>query len=52
MNGIIINSGKTTIRGKKIVASCRQCGHEKMYTMSYGFEGLNLPLFCEKKDSG
>ena len=48
VNGIIINSGKTTIRGKRVVARCRQCGDEKIYTLTYGFDGIELPYFCQK----
>jgi DNA replicative helicase MCM subunit Mcm2 (Cdc46/Mcm family) len=48
VSGIIINSGKTMLRGKKMKAICIGCGHELSIELSSGIEGANLPFFCTK----
>jgi DNA replication licensing factor MCM5 len=49
VNGIIINSGKTLLRGKHVVARCKGCNHEKTYVLTSGFEGIQLPFFCQRQ---
>lgn len=47
VNGIIINAGKTILKGKKVIAKCKGCEHEKIFLVDKGFHGVNLPFFCE-----
>jgi DNA replication licensing factor MCM5 len=48
VSAIVINSGKTTLRGKKIIAKCKGCGHTREYILTCGYEGVSLPFICGK----
>ena len=53
VSGIIINSGKTMLRGKSVTLQCRGCEHKITRILSTGVEGVQLPFFCERrKDQG
>lgn len=47
VNGIIINAGKTLLKGTKIKIRCRTCGHEQLKVISKGLNELKMPYFCE-----
>lgn len=50
VSAIVINSGKTTLRGKKIIAKCRGCNHEKVFLLTSGFDGVTLPFLCQRSN--
>lgn len=52
VTGIIINSGKTTLRGRRVKAVCKDCKNSKFIELTTGFEGVQLPRFCEKSQPG
>lgn len=47
VNGIIINAGKTLLKGTKVKIRCRTCGHEQLKVISKGLNQLKMPYFCE-----
>lgn len=49
VNGIIINAGKTLLKGTKITIKCRSCGHQKLSLVPKGLNELKMPYFCEGK---
>lgn len=46
IGGIIINSGKSLLRGRKIEIRCRTCGNEQTMFIEKGMMGVNLPYYC------
>jgi DNA replication licensing factor MCM5 len=48
VSAIIINSGKTTLRGKRVIAKCKGCSHLKEYFLTTGYEGVSLPFICAR----
>ena len=52
VTGIIINSGKTSLRGRRVKAVCKDCQNTKFFELTTGFEGINLPQFCERNHQG
>ena len=50
VNGIIINAGKTLLRGRKVKLRCRSCGHEMTVIVEKGLSGINVPFFCQRND--
>lgn len=47
VNGIIINAGKTLLKGTKVKIKCKTCGHEQIKAISKGLNQLKMPYFCE-----
>ena len=48
VNGIIINAGKTLLRGRSVKLRCRACGHEMTIFVEKGLSGINIPFFCQR----
>jgi DNA replication licensing factor MCM5 len=48
VSAVVINSGKTTLRGKRVLAKCKGCGHTKEYFLTSGYEGISLPFICNR----
>lgn len=51
VNGIIINAGKTVLKGRKVLARCKGCEHEKLVIVNKGLSGVSLPFFCERENN-
>lgn len=47
VSGIIVNSGKAQLKGRKIVLQCKACRHTKILEVGCGLASINMPRYCE-----
>ena len=45
--GIITNASRTAIRASKVTVQCKNCGHQKLLSVSQGFGGISVPRTCD-----
>jgi DNA replication licensing factor MCM5 len=47
--GIIVSTSKSSIRARKAVYTCRNCGHEKVMEVPFGLTRAMVPSICDRQ---